>query len=135
MLNGTDLRARRQAMSLSQTQLGGQLGIPSNTIARWERGEMVIQQPYILELALERLEDKTMTLRERQIRRITWMIRDALDIGRFETFADAELVNHDGWTFDLSSTTPKTLIRHEDVVLNDAELKRAWDTANAVTAG
>jgi transcriptional regulator with XRE-family HTH domain len=35
-----DLRASREKLKLTQAQLAERLGVPSNTIARWERGEL-----------------------------------------------------------------------------------------------
>lgn len=46
------LRNNRLALGLSQAGLSSLLGVPVNTIARWERGELAIAHPRILELAL-----------------------------------------------------------------------------------
>lgn len=51
----TDLRTSRQALGLTQQGLAEALGVSPNTIARWERGEMAVQHPAIVRLALERL--------------------------------------------------------------------------------
>lgn len=56
-----ELKAARQGLGLSQNQLARVLGMSANggfTISRWERGEMEIQHPGILRLALERLADR-----------------------------------------------------------------------------
>jgi len=40
---------------LTQAQLAELLQIPVNTIARWERGELSIEKPEVLRLAIEHL--------------------------------------------------------------------------------
>ena len=40
-----DLRRRREALRLSQAELGQALGVARNTVARWERGELEIRYP------------------------------------------------------------------------------------------
>jgi non-specific serine/threonine protein kinase len=54
-----ELASRRKALRLSQAALGEVLGVPRNTIARWERGSMRIARPGWLEAALHRLESAT----------------------------------------------------------------------------
>ena len=39
-VTSTELRRLRRRLGLSQTQLAAVVGVPANTIARWERGEM-----------------------------------------------------------------------------------------------
>lgn len=41
-MTGPELRALRQALCLTQLELGDALGIHSNTVARLERGELPI---------------------------------------------------------------------------------------------
>lgn len=41
-MTGRDLRALRQSLGLTQQQLGDELGIHANTVARLERGELPI---------------------------------------------------------------------------------------------
>jgi len=53
-MNGDELKARRDALDMTQEQLGTELGVAANTIARWERGERAI--PPHLSLALETVE-------------------------------------------------------------------------------
>jgi transcriptional regulator with XRE-family HTH domain len=50
------LRGRRQALHLSQADLGRALGVARNTIARWERGELDIRYAELIALAIDRLE-------------------------------------------------------------------------------
>jgi len=38
---------------MSQRDLAAELDVPANTVARWERGELAIHHPRVLELALE----------------------------------------------------------------------------------
>lgn len=47
------LPAARQKLGLTQEQLGGELDVSTNTIARWERGEIMVRHPAMLRLALE----------------------------------------------------------------------------------
>lgn len=54
-MTGAHLRARRTELGLSQGKLAEALGVPVNTIARWERGELRIERPRMLELALDTL--------------------------------------------------------------------------------
>lgn len=55
-MTGKELRARRLALKLTQVELGEYLGVSGNTIARWERGDMEIQHPKTLALALKALQ-------------------------------------------------------------------------------
>jgi predicted ATPase/DNA-binding CsgD family transcriptional regulator/DNA-binding XRE family transcriptional regulator len=50
------LARRRRALGLSQQELGNVLGVPRNTVARWERGDVRIARPEWLTMALARLE-------------------------------------------------------------------------------
>jgi len=51
-----DLHARRLSLGMTQAQLASALGATPNTVARWERGELKIERPETLALALEALE-------------------------------------------------------------------------------
>lgn len=51
-----ELLRRRRALGLSQTALGERLGIPQQTISRWESGALRIEHPELLALALDALE-------------------------------------------------------------------------------
>jgi transcriptional regulator with XRE-family HTH domain len=57
MLNGVELRKERKRLGLSQAKLADALGVTANTIARWERGEMNIAQPKLVEAALQNLKE------------------------------------------------------------------------------
>jgi predicted ATPase/DNA-binding CsgD family transcriptional regulator/DNA-binding XRE family transcriptional regulator len=50
-----ELRERRQALHLSQADLGRMLGVTRNSVARWERGELPIRHPELVVLALDNL--------------------------------------------------------------------------------
>jgi transcriptional regulator with XRE-family HTH domain len=56
MLTGRELRARRIALDLTQSELGEALEVSTNTVARWERGEVGV--PGMTDLALKTLESK-----------------------------------------------------------------------------
>lgn len=47
------LQKRRRAMGMTQRDLAGELGVPVNTLARWERGELEVQHAQMLGLALD----------------------------------------------------------------------------------
>jgi transcriptional regulator with XRE-family HTH domain len=54
-MDGTELRARRQALGLSQVELAGRFGVSQTTITRWERGVPILH-PVILDRAIRDLE-------------------------------------------------------------------------------
>jgi transcriptional regulator with XRE-family HTH domain len=53
-MSGDELKQRRDALVMTQEQLGDALGVAANTIARWEREERAI--PSYLSLAMETVE-------------------------------------------------------------------------------
>ncbi len=44
-MTGSELRAIRKRLGLTQQALAGQIGVASNSVARWERDEMKITEP------------------------------------------------------------------------------------------
>lgn len=50
------LRAWRADQHLSLEQLAVLVGVPSNTLWRWEQGRVAIRHPRMLELALRAIE-------------------------------------------------------------------------------
>ncbi|HEV8635169.1 MAG TPA: helix-turn-helix domain-containing protein [Chloroflexota bacterium] len=50
-----ELKRRRAALGLSQTALAALLGVPRNTVWRWEAGELTVEKPVMLALALDQL--------------------------------------------------------------------------------
>src|SRR5690349_3425755 len=64
----SELRARRDALGLSQVSLAVALGVSANTVARWERGQQTMANPRLVRLALERVELGAHTTPRRQIR-------------------------------------------------------------------
>lgn len=44
-MSGSQLRKLRLGLKLTQAELGKQLGVASNTVARWERNERRIPEP------------------------------------------------------------------------------------------
>lgn len=54
--DGSEIRdIRKKHLNWTQKELGAALGVSSNTIARWERNEVKIDNPIMLGLALEAL--------------------------------------------------------------------------------
>lgn len=45
VMTGREFRSIRQQLALTQAALAEAIGVTSNTIARWERGEMTISEP------------------------------------------------------------------------------------------
>jgi transcriptional regulator with XRE-family HTH domain/uncharacterized protein YuzE len=54
-LDGAKLRKERERIGLSQLELARKLSVSPNTVARWERGELKIEHPGMLQLALKSL--------------------------------------------------------------------------------
>jgi predicted ATPase/DNA-binding CsgD family transcriptional regulator len=50
-----ELRAERRALGLTQAALARELGVATNTIARWERAEMPIRNPELVHAGMQRL--------------------------------------------------------------------------------
>jgi transcriptional regulator with XRE-family HTH domain len=44
-MDGKELRKRRDQMKLTQVELAEELGVTSNTVARYERDELAIPEP------------------------------------------------------------------------------------------
>jgi transcriptional regulator with XRE-family HTH domain len=57
-MTGADLRRTREGLGLSRSELARALGVGYRTVLRWEAGRVVIAQPRILALALDRLLDQ-----------------------------------------------------------------------------
>lgn len=60
-MDGIELRHRREELGLSQSQFSALIGVPANTIARWERGTLRIAHPVLLQLALDQIEHNRTT--------------------------------------------------------------------------
>ena len=45
VMTGVDIRALRGNLGWTQVALAEAVGVTSNTVARWERGEMAISEP------------------------------------------------------------------------------------------
>lgn len=54
-MTGNDLKQARLKLGLSQRKLSEKLGVSWNTVARWERGEIAIGNPVILDLAMRQI--------------------------------------------------------------------------------
>jgi transcriptional regulator with XRE-family HTH domain len=63
-MDGQTLRQKREALGLSQADLGRLLGVMQNTVSRWELGLVVIRHPKILALALEAIETRELLKRD-----------------------------------------------------------------------
>jgi len=57
-LDGEKLRGDRERIGMSQLELARKLSVSPNTVARWERGELKIQHPGMLQLALSSLRSQ-----------------------------------------------------------------------------
>jgi DNA-binding XRE family transcriptional regulator len=57
LVTGADLRAKRHLLGMSQAALATALGVSPNTVARWERGEMKIARPELLEVSMKNLAE------------------------------------------------------------------------------
>ena len=66
-LNGKSLKARREDLGLTQAELGRELGVSSNTIARWERGELKIEHAPMLDLAIQALNPERLASGKRRV--------------------------------------------------------------------
>lgn len=55
MVDGAALRRERQALGLTQGELGARLGVARNTVTRWELGTRRIEHPQMLWLALAQI--------------------------------------------------------------------------------
>jgi transcriptional regulator with XRE-family HTH domain len=53
---GAELLARRKSLGLTQSELAERLGVASNTVARWERGELTIARPEMLRVMLQHIQ-------------------------------------------------------------------------------
>lgn len=47
------LRRRRRQLGMTQTDLAAVLGVPQQTVSRWETGRHAIEHPRMLALAIE----------------------------------------------------------------------------------
>ena len=45
VMTGVEIRAFREKLGWTQMVLAEAIGVTSNTVARWERGEMTISEP------------------------------------------------------------------------------------------
>jgi transcriptional regulator with XRE-family HTH domain/uncharacterized protein YuzE len=58
-VDGLHLKKERERLGLTQSELSRQLDVSANTIARWERGELKIEHPGMLQLALQAIASDT----------------------------------------------------------------------------
>lgn len=65
VMDGTELKRRREACGYSQGELAERLGVHSMTVSKWERDALVI--PIYVDLALQTLErEKLASKRKRK---------------------------------------------------------------------
>jgi transcriptional regulator with XRE-family HTH domain len=64
-MTGVNIRALREKMGWTQMALAEAIGVTSNTVARWERGEMMISEPAARLLKKIAAEQKTRIGRSR----------------------------------------------------------------------
>ena len=55
-MSGDDVRKVRRRLHLTQEELAERLGVSSNTVARWERGEVQITEPAARLVATQEVE-------------------------------------------------------------------------------
>jgi transcriptional regulator with XRE-family HTH domain len=55
-MNAVEIRERRRKLGLTQSELGVKIGVASNTISRWELGDVVPEHPKLIDLAFKALE-------------------------------------------------------------------------------
>lgn len=55
-MEGNELKAKRENLGLTQTELADILGVKMNTVYRWESGILTV--PKSIELAMETVERK-----------------------------------------------------------------------------
>lgn len=60
-MSGEELRRRRLALRLSQTEMAAQLGIHQNTLCRWEKQGVPRLSVTLAKVTLERLEQSAWT--------------------------------------------------------------------------
>src|SRR6478672_836828 len=65
MVELEELRARRRALGLTQAALADRLGVSTNTVARWERGEQRARNPRAIASTLEGLGQRHHALSSR----------------------------------------------------------------------
>jgi transcriptional regulator with XRE-family HTH domain len=53
-MDGKELKARREQLGLTQSELAKQFDVKPNTVARWENGVLAV--PRTVELAIETVE-------------------------------------------------------------------------------
>ncbi len=87
-------------------------------------------------VAIDRLWRDTMssTRRDQQIEQVAGLIAQQVGYVGDYTLDDARRTNADGWTVNLNTDRPDTILRCEGVVLTDAELQRAWTLAESYIA-
>lgn len=54
-MKGQELRARREAMNLSQAELARRLGVSPQTVYKWETDRVKIERAVMMDLALKQL--------------------------------------------------------------------------------
>ena len=60
-MSGVEIRALREKLGWTQVALAEAVGVTSNTVARWERGEMTISEPAARLLQKIAAEEKSRT--------------------------------------------------------------------------
>ena len=58
-MEGKELKAKRETLELTQTELAEILGVKMNTVYRWESG--ILNVPKSIELAMETVERNHLT--------------------------------------------------------------------------
>lgn len=82
LTNGANLRIRRRALGLTQTELAARLGVQQRTVSEWETGAVSIQHARMLFRALNDVADELAAetdadrRRARNERVMAWAVED-----------------------------------------------------------
>ena len=66
LMEGSELKAKRESLGLTQTELADILGVKMNTVYRWESG--ILSVPKSIELAMETVERSQKQISNKRIK-------------------------------------------------------------------
>ena len=127
-MDGKTLRAKREALHLTQAQLAQELGVTANTVARWERGEMAIKSPRLVEMALEHLREVF-----RMAAKLDWTHEDAPGWDSTGTIAESWTAEHDKYVARIDHFADDDGGGHAYTVTYDGDAVRHGENMPAVS--